>query len=41
MFGVDVTRCVALSLTNAIHLKLSENVPVPELTEKPCFATVK
>ena len=40
MFDVDVTRCVALFLTNILHLKPFEDVPVPKLRRKPCFATV-
>ena len=40
MFDVDVTTCVALFLTNILHLKpYVQKIPVTKLPNKPCFAT--
>ena len=41
MFDVDVTTCVALFLANILHLKPFKKIPVPKLSRKLCFATVK
>ena len=42
MFDVDVTTCVALFLTNILHLKPFDKNPSPKIAKKAsCFATVK
>ena len=41
MFDFDVTKCVALFLTNIFHLKLFDKYPYPKIAKKALFCYSK